>query len=397
MRSVLILALFLLCSCSGPQNSSLKTEHSNAKLSNLDFAILIPYLEWPDLIDRVPSLKGADTPEGSPYLAAGTLLAIDGRLRFPKFDSQIDNLHLSAIRFQPCANLVEVKPSIESCIPEMRIVWQSIERDEPSSKEIVGLDRNIHTSYKLSSEEFRKILSELRALKAASNFDDTNLPLYAHPILIKEGLESPYLAGLLKIVNRYGNAAHLSSVAAQVNASISGRWPMTVVGVRDGQVLNGPLPIFGDQNVFVQELSSFDVTEIDAPDFIAPIKDDIFIFPRDIADLTPDNQTIVRENIVNATHRFENPLLENPNTVDCASCHMARIVRERFIDRFPELEAGAKDIYQNPKWNLIRKDELSTTHASLQLFSFMGEYFVSQRVINESALDVDMAKALYPE
>ncbi|RYZ66112.1 MAG: hypothetical protein EOP09_13185, partial [Proteobacteria bacterium] len=388
MRFVLILALSFLYSCSRSENSSLTSEHSIAKLSNLDFALLIPFLEWPALIDKVPSLKGADTTEGSPFLAPGTLAAIDGRLRFPKFDSQVDNLHLSAIRFQPCANLAQVKPSIDSCLPEMRIVWQSLERDEPDSTKLVGLDRNIHTSYKLSPLEFREVVRELRALKRSSNYDDTNLPLLAHPIMLKEGLESPYLAGILKIVDRYANAEHLTSVAAQVNASIRGRWPMTLVSVQDGKVLDGPLPIFGDQNVFVQELSSFDVTEIDAPDFIAPIKDDIFLFPSDISKLTPANQTIVRQNIVNATHRFENPLLENPNTADCASCHMARIVRERFIDRFPDLQAGAKDFYTNTRWNLERENTVSSTHASLQLFSFMGEYFVSQRVINESAMDV---------
>ena len=89
--------------------------------------------------------------------------------------------------------------------------------------------------------------------------------------------------------------------------------------------------------------------------------------------------------------QLENPTLQNADTVDCASCHVATRIRTWFDDHYaPDSDAPGR--YEHMA-EAIRADSLATTtNDNLRAFGyFEADAAISQRTANET---IEVVRAL---
>jgi len=110
------------------------------------------------------------------------------------------NLRLVALRLDPCFKFRG------DCLPQIRFVWQPIDKATYGSASPFGLeakDAAVHTFYTLEPDEFRRFVSEYRQLKNSMANVRTDAPLQVHPLMLKQGLGGPFSQGLRELLLKY--------------------------------------------------------------------------------------------------------------------------------------------------------------------------------------------------
>lgn len=383
MRIPYALSLILVASCktSSPELSSAKSETPPAEelgLSMNDVSILFPNHQNPAFLAGMPKLSEGYVPAWAGQELANNFQnrptgdkTVDGPGRF---QADLSPYSLAAMRIDPCPNDIQTKGDDKLCIRQIRATWQIQNRQLGP----FAMDSNVHTAYHLSDEEFRTVLSRLRELHANASIDTSGMPLGVHPVIQKEGPQSPYLQGVLALLKTFARPEKLMVMAGMRRSDFE-TWSMTTFS----------------QDLKTQTIRQSPLIGVTEDPALPPSKTQLFSANRQksssflmVRPPSSNPENIAEENraAVSRAVAFENPRLHNPLTADCSSCHQAA-----HLSQHPELSKPPLDPQVALKGFTSALD-LSITIAeptdktALQMFSFSGaKPRVTPRVVNETA------------
>ncbi len=366
-----------------------------------DVSILYPL---PALVEAAPvALLGPET-EGT----EGVLLPFDD---FKRIRTLLNNgsgnetlyknaLRVVSARIDPC-------PEEEACVPEVRLIWQPVEKDEELGK-WTSRDGALHTFYKLSAQQFARLKASLWDIKLKAyslGVDTSSKALGIHPAFARsESAEWFRQASQQAVLASCGskNLKKITFMALLVPATwwrfgsmeknASGSWetssiPRLTMNFQD--VFNSAQEEGGVSGPGKEADAIFNVLPESYPeeDNLHYVVNNGFRF-NDARDLT-----VFREKL-NAVARFQNPHRTNPRTLDCASCHYADAAQFYSGLRFEELKSYfSPDQFANPepgRFNLKNETIGAKATRILRAFGYFDDQpALLQRVINDSAASAD--------
>lgn len=293
-------------------------------------------------------------------------------------------LRLMGVRVDPCFPL----PTPQSCQRQIRLVWQPIEKDV--NGQVQSVDAALHSFYVLTEHEFTSLLKDLNQWKKTYPVPTEYLPLQVHPAWQGEGTKSLALAAFHRVLLKYAGSGNLSRVTAMLLRRGGLMW--TFVGF---EVIGNQLKVLAIPRLQGKQAQGF-INLASPPDRFEnggigpfPTGPDIIntlVLGSDL--LTDKDENIIR-NEARAAFRIENPKVFNPETMDCASCHVAQPAIHWVLNQRPHLKVDQiwnADIYKNLKYNLENHSPVVANTRAIRAFGYFGkDMAISQRVINESA------------
>ena len=288
-------------------------------------------------------------------------------------ETPYNELHVTAMRLDPCFASLSANPKESACENQLRLILQ------PGT----GQDSAVHVFYTITRAELVEAVTEIIALRNASTTADLG-PLNVHPLMKKEGLLGPTATGIHELIKRYASEKNLSKFTV-FSARDNFNWDFSSHAVKDGQATRETIVTTdaSTQNFFVgfgQKPQGI---------FSPPTKhiDNVTLL------LNETNwnaaSTTARKKAADAALRVLNPGKHSPNTIDCASCHVAEPgLAERAPTAF-----SAKNINRfvaDKRWinaYVMRRMQTSRTEGNnFHIFSYKNDVArISTRAINETA------------
>ena len=293
------------------------------------------------------------------------------------------NLRVVAIRFDPCfANLGPVTaPS--TCDNQIRLVFQSLSFADGTS----AVDGAVHAFYRVTRAELTI------ALRKANGQTTAMGPLAPHPLLVGQGLDGAFGKGLRAIVLSHASSKNLVRFTHFQSSNLQTVWGFAgfdVLGTttQTTKMMEVPtLPSHGTSSSFFQgfvaPMAGGFTPETTHADSIA-----LLVNASKAKTATKAKQKAAYD----AALRIENPNVHSPNTIDCASCHLAQPARLLVGDDVLHLSAaGNPNLFQRDSKYVSARSMKQTTSLrgqplNVHMLSYRGDQLmIGQRVINETA------------
>ncbi len=280
--------------------------------------------------------------------------------------NMFNDYHLNGMRIVPCANYYDALGDDTKCVRTLQLTWSG-----PN-------DNTLHTIYRLSTDEFKTILQDVVAFHKNASFDTENLPLTVNPVILKEGLDSPYFKGMNGIIHRYARASKLIGIAGMHATEIGEIWQMgQAVIVNEHLVIPPPPPkssldSLDDRAVLTGEAQKLSSEFDDNPLVLARHQGTSFAQGLDYHKLGAES----RKGLA-----VQNPRLTNITNVNCASCHTSGMDDPRNADGTPKADPLR---FTSKHWNLAHGNG-----ASMNDLANFSRGNVIQRVVNETAMSLN--------
>ncbi|HTJ45304.1 MAG TPA: hypothetical protein VL463_24525 [Kofleriaceae bacterium] len=304
-------------------------------------------------------------------------------------DAVYGDLHVVAIRIDPCFG--------NACDDQLRLVFQEVKDD--GSGGATTFDSGLHAFYRISREDVVTIAHAIGSLRASNSSGERLGGLAPHPILVTQGMNGAFADGLRTIVLRYAGASNLVRVTKMSATQVGFSW----------------------------EFSGFDVSDANAPHFTPMVIPTLAgaegqNFFRGFANDTIDGQfnpaTTSADDLTglaDETHaqsmspsdrakafaalvRIDHPAHDSPDTIDCASCHLATPISKLVAPRFGLDEAHADGVFEADGVHVLPSELGATFDPSgpfnLHAFSYVDRSpAINQRTVNETAAVVELLSA----
>jgi hypothetical protein len=310
-------------------------------------------------------------------------------------DATYSTLRVIAFRLDPCfANVGPITPQ-SHCQAQIRLVLQPLAFANGAT---TADDEAVHAFYSLTPEE---LVSAVRAVVAAresiGGLADLG-PLAVHPILARQGPGGPMARVLGSLVARYAGASNLVRVTTLRSANVGESRPK---GERQAKAWNfhGYEVVGGMLTPLVIPALPSGSTSVDFIARSAPLNG-VFQPPT----TSPDDMQMMadatrfdaagaaaRASSFDAALRIENPDVNSPNTIDCASCHLARPSRDLVaatlgLSAANDPNAFTADPRFVPSADMALTTSGNATMLNVHAFSYLaGDAMINARTINESA------------
>jgi len=308
------------------------------------------------------------------------------------------NLRLVALRLDPCFKFRG------DCLPQIRFVWQPIDKATYGSASPFGLeakDAAVHTFYTLEPDEFRRFVSEYRQLKNSMANVRTDAPLQVHPLMLKQGLGGPFSQGLRELLLKYCGERNLWRVTSMSTLVGGDKWEFRGFNIVAGKPLEIVIPRTGNarsQSFFVSLASDREYRN----GRISPTplgEDNLNLMLRDSRSITTRDVDKLK-GLGAAVARIENPAIHSPETMDCVSCHSTQVAGALLFGSAPWLSRDPQIMSQAFRSSSPLLQSVATTRNIPRVFRALG-YFektpvLSRRVINETALVVGQLNKDFP-
>lgn len=317
-------------------------------------------------------------------------------------------LRVVAMRIDPCFASLAPDPHGIGCTAQLRLVFQEVTWQTGSGA--FAFDSALHAFYELSRGEFLALAQALVGLRAANAGNDAPGPLAPHPIIARQGLGGAMSKGVEALILQYAGEKNLARLAqlSTINNELEEIWNMSAFDVADGGATPSPIATLADGGAFVEGLGggvrpspdggasilfvTFGPTTTPSNDFSA------------LDDGTP--QSLATSDVqaaFDALVRVENPKDNSPNTVDCASCHVATPTEKLNLLPLFSLDDTTSPLAFQPDGKSVTQAEMAATFISaesqfnIHAFSYFGQSAgISQRTVNETAAIVEYLNALSP-
>ncbi len=331
-----------------------------------------------------PALGGNELFSLSTQGAKGMLLPVGLRGVLPDLMSPVPEGHLPdtriiSARFDPCFRSGTSGP----CRPQLRLVGQPLVMQ---AGQVTTADATIHLFYELTAAELATAVTKLRALKVRAGAATDCRPLSLHPVMRAQGLSGPYATELKALLLELSGDAALSRVAVMQLRRPGAFWSFFAFNRVGSALVADPVPRT------TVESQGFDVSDTSAETGFFGPEPTGSTLPLLVDRLRLQAAAVANvQGAVEEAYRVENPLLENPGTIDCVSCHLADRGRDMASRiRGVTLASSAKR-YVSPGFDLSLVDA-GRGIGSQRAFGYIGrEPSFTQRTVNESA---EVAKAL---
>ena len=298
-------------------------------------------------------------------------------------------LRIVALRFDPCFANVGPITDPSKCQNQLRVIFQGLELKNGSTS---AFDGAVHAFYSLTREELTTAIQEVVALRHAQGQTADMGALQPHPLLVKQGLDGAYGKGLAKIVLEHAGASNLIRFTHFAGHNLATSWDFVGFDVANKATKPMIIPTLPGSTTSVNFFAGFGLPI--AGGFTPETKstDDISVLVN--VEKATAATPAARQAAYDATLRIQSPDFHSPNTIDCATCHVAQsaqmLMGEGKFSLKPD--ADAKPFARNAKY-VSATDFKATTSPTKQASGFnvhMLSYKASslnigQRVINETA------------
>ncbi len=251
---------------------------------------------------------------------------------------------------------------------------------------MIAHDTAVHTFYKIENRS--AFFSDLKNLAELSREEvNSGQALYVHPSLENGGWTKPYGETLKGLILKWAGTRNLFKITFSSSPEPA-TWFFGGFLISNGKTQPLEIPrinttgtqLFVNASSTVNFLNGF--TSPAAPagqnEFNRLLVDSSFPQVREAQALKAAHFTAVK---------IENPRLGNPDTLDCASCHVAQAVRDWTEEKNPNLKNDQSERFTSPGFNLNRVTSEKINTENTRAFGyFLNQATVSQRAINDTAL-----------
>lgn len=315
------------------------------------------------------------------------------------------NLRALSFRFDPCPAETDLN---QKCRPEIRIVFQPVVYDKYDGK-FTTEDAAIHTFYRLTERQFNSVKSGLMSLKVEMSklgITTEGVELGIHPAVLNQKTSESFTAAFNLLMLKNIGESNLYKVTFMKLFVPDNWWKFFVGFLKDenGQWVNNSIPRHGGTEMdIINDATSVNpktgqVDEMDAGFFVIksyPYEDDLrYIISTAFRKTYSSSEADVADfeqfkDKIGATHRFQNPKITNPLTVDCAHCHYSDAAQLFAKKVFPELTSkiqSHKDKYKYPNsYNTINKTNAVLSTKIVRAFGYMNDKpAIMTRTIHDS-------------
>jgi hypothetical protein len=326
-------------------------------------------------------------------IAGSTMMKTDGGGIF--FSAIYADLHVVAMRIDPCFASLAPDPHGVGCAAQLRLVVQEVRAGATGGAST--FDSALHLFYSLTRPQLLTLARALVALRVANADDVTLGPLAPHPIMVRQGLDGAFSKGVRQLILQYAGENNLVRVAQLDIVDGILAWNLAANDVTNAatatttpfQIPTLPAGITTDSLTTGATLTPFSVmlitTTTSADNFIA-------LDDGKAASLS----AATRQSAFDALVRVENPTLNSANTIDCALCHLATPTEQ--LVAFPDfaLDDRAGPFAFLPDGKSVNAADLVPTfntsggRLDMHAFSYVGQdASINQRVVNETAAVVE--------
>jgi hypothetical protein len=319
------------------------------------------------------------------------------------------SLHAVAFRFDPCfGQLGEITDS-SNCQNQLRIVWQPLfVSGVGGTTTTTAADSGVHAFYSISREQLVAAVDEMVAAREADGIDFDLGPLAPHPTITSEGLRGPLAQKLFQIVEKYAGGSELVRMTSFQIEFFDGApapfvgggdfWGFQSFDVSGGTTTPRAIAtLSGDSNNRMSLSAS--VNPLESSGSPATTSIDNIATLESMTNATAATLD-ARKVAFDAALRIENPHTNSPDTIDCASCHLAMPARTMVGEQLGLTETG--DANQFLPDSSIPTADLALTTAldangilNIHAFSYRDvNPMINQRVINETAANLAYLRPL---
>jgi hypothetical protein len=292
-------------------------------------------------------------------------------------------LRAVAFRFDPCFAQIGPITDEAACDNQLRIVFQALTYTPSGTG---AADGAIHAFYKLTREELRSALDEVAAARGNKELG----PLQAHPLVVEQGLLGAESKALQAIVKKHASTKNLFRFTAFVSGNLQTVWHFNGFDIANGKATPMEIPTLPAGTTNVTYFAGFGASL--SGDFTPATTSQDNMQLLGNYGKAKDASKADQQKALDAAFAIQNPAKHSPNTIDCASCHLAGPGAAITGARDLKLSLANNPNAFVPPASVPAADLKQVTPPSLEnglnvhAFSYRNdELMVSQRVINETA------------
>jgi hypothetical protein len=250
----------------------------------------------------------------------------------------------------------------------------------------------VHAFYSLTRAELTQTLKALVQLRAANATTADLGPLSIHPVLAQQGVGGAMAQGLGRIVLQFAGSSNLTRFTAMSSASLFSHpqggearfWNFLGFDVNRGTL--NPMNIPTLQGGVTMEKFSVAGTDPLRGTFEEGTTSADNMNPLGNVDSAKAAGPADLQKAYTAALKIENPNVHSPNTIDCASCHVAQAARQLVGEADPfhlSDTEGAAFRGAPPSTTPVVNDSLKALN--IHAFSYRDAHaMINQRIINET-------------
>ncbi len=309
-------------------------------------------------------------------------------------DAAYADLHVVAMRLDPCFASIAPDPHGAGCTAQLRLVFQEVTTVDGKT---TAHDSGLHAFYQLSRADLFTLAHRIASLRAANSTGERLGGLAPHAIVVEQGLDGAMASGLRSLVLEYAGASNLTRVTelSAFNANFS--WTFSGFDVQDATaatttpMIIPTLPSSATSQTFfrgfVEGLQSvdgqFEPSTTSADGFV-PLA----------SEGTASSLTVAqRQAAFDGLTRVDSPAKNSPDTIDCASCHLATPVSQLIAQPMFSLVESDDSFAFHADGHWVLASEMSPTFDpsdtapfNIHAFSYVDQTpAINQRVVNETA------------
>jgi hypothetical protein len=307
-------------------------------------------------------------------------------------------LRVVAFRLDPCFGHLGPVTDPSTCQAQLRLVFQRLANIDGH---VLATDSAVHAFYTLDADQVAEAVRMVIAARVTNGGDADLGSLAVHPIVSAQGLSGPMGTRLTSIVTKYAGAANF----IRFTTFLAGNPSATPPGVAEDWLFEGfdvtsgtisPMAI-----ATVAGQVTFAAVHIDSTTPLSTGFSNVTTSPDNLALLTKQTKAVqatsaARQAAFDAALRIENPGFHSPNTIDCASCHMAQPARQLVGEKVLGLtEPGNANLFipdpAIPISDLHSMTAVVGSDGGLNLHAFSyrsGEPMINARVVHETAANL---------
>jgi hypothetical protein len=299
-------------------------------------------------------------------------------------DAKYGDLYLVGLRIDPC--FADLNPPLDGtgCLNQVRLILQEVKLQNDGS--LAAFDSGLHLFYSLSRNDLKTFARGLIALRQASNGDSTGA-LQPHAIIAREGLHGPFASGLRELILLFAGENNLTRIT-RLKSFEGPAWSFDGFDIGAGGAL-APMIVPTLSQPLTEQSFELDLFQSSFTGQMHPTTTS----GTDLSPLFlgPPLDAGTSQAAFDALVQVENPGRFSPNTIDCASCHLATPTEQlNAVPLYRLSESGNANAFV-PDSRFVAPSHLTPSFSvragfNLHAFSYAGDTAaINQRVVNESA------------
>ena len=309
-------------------------------------------------------------------------------------EAKYDDLHVVAMRLDPCFATLAPDPHGTGCMNQLRLVFQQVTSVDGIT---TTFDSALHAFYQLERQDLVDLANAIASLRVENSSGERLGGLAPHPIMVSQGLDGTMARSVRALVLRYAGKENLTRVTTFSSSNADFTWtfagfdldsagaktPMLIASAPAGTTTQSFFRGFGSSIE-----GQFSPATI-GPDDLTPLAN-----AASAAQLSATARDAAWASLV----RIDNPTRNSPNTIDCASCHLATPIARLVGPTLSLDEATSTGAFAADGVHVLASEMNPTFDATagfnLHAFSYSAtDPAINQRTVNETAAIVEYLSA----